>query len=697
MTVTRDVRTPVCLLIVAAAAVGVWSRSAYALTLYVAAGGNDAWSGRAAQPNVAGDDGPLASLERARDEIRKLRKAGKLPAGEVVVEVGGGVYELSRTFELTAEDSGTKGAPITYRAKRGAEVRLVGGKVVTGFKPVTDPAILKRLDEPARGKVLQVDLKAMGIQEFGSPEGGGIELFFKDRPMTVARWPNEGFVRIADIVVKDGHKIHGRAGSKVGQFVYEGDRPKRWRDEKDPWLHGYWFWDWSEQRQRLELIDVEKRILTLAKPYHGYGYAKGQWYYGFNMLCEIDSPGEWTVDRQTGVLYFWPPEPIESGKTIVSVLPTLVNTKDASYVTLRGFVLEAARGRAVTIAGGAGMQVVGCTIRNVGGWAVAITGGAESGVVGCDIYQTGAGGVSVTGGDRKTLTPGRHFVENNHIHHYSRWRRVYQPGIHLHGVGNRAAHNLIHNAPHMGMGFSGNDHVIELNEIHSVCYESNDAGAIYTGRDWTMRGTVIRHNYMHHVSGFEGKGCVGVYLDDMFCGTTIRGNVFHKVTAAAFIGGGRDCTIENNVFVDCNPAVHVDARALGWAHGCSDAWIKEGKEKGTISGIAYNKPPYSERYPRLVNILKDDPAAPRGNVVARNICVGGKWDRIEAKARPLVTLKDNLVDVDPHFVDAAKQDYRLREDSPAFALGFKRIPVEKIGLYEDDRRASWPVAHEVRK
>ena len=237
---------------------------------------------------------------------------------------------------------------------------------------------------------------------------------------------------------------------------------------------------------------------------------------------------------------------------------------------------------------------------------------------------------------------------------------------------------------------------MEFNEIHSVCHESNDAGAIYAGRDWTMRGTVIRHNYLHDIEGFEGRGCVGIYLDDMFCGTEIVGNVFHRVRSAAFIGGGRDCTIENNIFVDCQPAVHVDARALGWAKYHADEWVKEGNEKGTLSGIRFKEPPYSTRYPGLPGILADDPWAPKGNVIARNICTGGRWDDIEAKARPLLRFQDNLVDHDPGFVDLAARNFQLKDDSPAWKLGFKRLPIEKIGLYQDDTRVSWPVYHEVR-
>jgi hypothetical protein len=339
------------------------------------------------------------------------------------------------------------------------------------------------------------------------------------------------------------------------------------------------------------------------------------------------------------------------------------------------------------VTGGSDNQIVGCTIRDVGGYAVKIEGGARNGVVGCDIYETGDGGIVLDGGDRQTLTAAGHYAENNHIHHYSRWDRMYQPALTLAGVGNRAAHNLIHDAPHEAIAFSGNDHVIEFNEIHHVCTEANDGGAIYSGRDWTWRGTVIRHNYLHDITGRNGEGCMGVYLDDMLCGTRVHGNVFYRVTEAAFIGGGRDNVIDNNIFVDCNPAVHVDARAMNWAAYHVDTTMKE-----RLQAVPYRQPPWRDRYPGLAKILDDDPAAPKGNVVSRNICVRGRWEEIEDEARPLIHCQANLLDQDPLFVDAARTNFALENDSPAYKLGFERIPVEKIGLYRDRRRASWPAS-----
>lgn len=671
------------LLLSAAVWLALASQAQTATTVFVAPNGNDA--------NPGTEVRPFATLERARDEIRQRRTAGLLSAGEVAVELRAGLYERTRPLELTEQDGGSAEAPVVYRARPGEAVRLVGGAVVTGWKPVTNAAVLSRLEESARGKVWQADLRALGLTNLGEVAASGrrLELFFQDQAMTVARWPNDGFIKITEVLGPTPVDIRGTKGCKEGRFACESDRLKRWGAEQDPWVDGYWFWDWSEQRHAVQSLDAEKGVLTLKPPYHTYGYRKGQWFYAFNLLAELDRPGEWYLDRAGAILYFWPPTPLAAGRAVVSITPALVTLKGASHVTFRGLTFEACRGTALELSGGSYNRVVGCTIRNTGRDAVSLSG-RESGVVGCDIYATAGGGISLQGGDRRTLTPANLFADNNHIHDYSRWDRVYQPAITLAGVGHRATHNLIDNAPHMAMGFSGNDHLIEFNEIHSVCYESNDAGAIYAGRNWTMRGTVIRNNYLHHISGFEGRGCVGVYLDDQFSGTQICGNLFHQVTRAAMIGGGRDCTIENNIFVDCVPATHVDARGLGWAASGFDGL------QSSLRAMPCAQPPWSTRYPRLVNLLDQEPMAPKGNLIARNICVGGRWGDFEGKAKPMVKFEGNLLDQDPLFVDAAHQHFQLRDNSPAYALGFKRIPLEKIGLYQDEQRASWPVRHALR-
>ncbi len=623
---------------------------------------------------------PFKTLDAARNAMRKTEQDG-----EISVWLRKGVYELDKALQLTAEDCGKTGKPVIYRAYRREEVRISGGRRVTGFKPVTDEKILNRLVPGARGNVYKANLANAGIEEYGKPSGGGLELFFNDKPMTPARWPNEGFVKIAGLVEPGTKNVRGRKGSKTGKFMYSGDRPKRWAQESDIWVHGYWFWDWSDQRHKVESIDTKKRIISVEPPYHRYGYRKGQWFYAMNILAELDTPGEWYLDRDAGILYLWPPKPIEKGRAVVSVSDTLINMKNVSNVVIEGIILEACRGTAVIMNNCDNTKVAGCVLRNFGGVAVQVTRGRGNSVVSCDIYGTGAGGISLRGGDRTSLTPANHLAENNHIHHYGRWTRMYTPAISLSGVGNRAAHNLIHDAPHMAIGFSGNDHIIEFNEIHDVCLESNDAGAMYAGRNWTMRGTVIRHNYLYDITGFEDRGCVGVYLDDMYCGTKIYGNIFRRVTRAAFIGGGRDCRIENNIFLDCRPALHIDARAMGWAGYHVDTTMTK-----RLKAMPYKSELWRKRYPRLTNILQDDPAAPKGNVVARNISWGGQWDGVHKQARPYITFSDNYLSKKPFLEGKTPKTFRLSDHSLAKKIGFEPIPFKNIGLFKDKHRAQLP-------
>jgi len=101
----------------------------------------------------------------------------------------------------------------------------------------------------------------------------------------------------------------------------------------------------------------------------------------------------------------------------------------------------------------------------------------------------------------------------------------------------------------------------------------------------------------------------------------------------------------------------------------------------TLQKMPYKEPLWANRYPQLLDILDDEPAAPKGNIIARNISVGGKWDGIYSEARPYVTLRDNLVDQDPGFIGTPPENFQLRDDSPAYKLGFQKIPMENIGLY----------------
>ncbi len=655
-----------------------------ALAVHVAPGGNDGGPGSAGQP--------LATLERARDLVRSYAQAGFLPKGGAVIEVAGGRYELARPLDLAAGDSGTATAPVIWRARAGEEVLITGGRMVNGFTPVSDAPTLARLDPAARGRVYAADLRAEGITNFTLLTAGstwaqsdpGLEVFWAGQPMTLARWPNDGYARIVDVLGATPFNVRGTTGTVEGILLYSGDRPTRWIGEPEAMVHGYWCWDWADQRQRVQAIDPVNHILTIAAPYHTYGYRPGQWFYAFNLLPELDMPGEWYLDRTAGLLYFWPPGPLTNGAVMVSALSTLLTVSNASYVTFEGFTFEGAQRMAISISGGMTNRLQSCTIRNVGKNGISLQNSPGSGVSGGHIYFCGDSGISLGGGTRATLTPAGMYVEQSHLHHWSRWNPVYHAGIVVSGVGNRIAHNSLHDAPHEGIAFGGNDHLIEFNEFHNLVNESNDAGVIYSGRTWSTRGHVIRHNYFHHIYGFEGGGANCVYLDDQFSSALVYGNLFYQVPRGVLVGGGRNNFIGNNVFVACQTSISLDARGLGWASTALTTLSNE------LVSLPYQGATWSARYPELTNVFNENPMAPMGNVIGTNIAWAGGWTSIETAAQAGVLLTNNLTGIDPLFADTNRLNFALQSNSPAFALGFQPLPLAQIGPDPALPHAPWP-------
>lgn len=664
-------------------------------------------------------DQPLATLEAAREAVRAWKRGlgDTVPTRGFTVWLLPGDHRRTNALELTSADSGWPEAPVRWRALSGGTVRLRGGVILDGFAPVADAAVRERFDPAARDHVLQVDLGAAPAGELGSMVSRGFgrptapahaELFFGGRPMTLARWPNEGAFETIAGFPSDGARGDdhgGQIGDLTAGFHYAGDRPRRWKDPGDLWVHGYWAWDWANSYERVEVLDVERRHLRTAPPHGLYGFRKGQRFHFLNVLEELDQPGEWYLDRRAGRLYFWPPRPVEGGEALLSLLgEPLVRFRDASHVVVQGLILEGTRATGVEVRGGEGIRIEDCWLHNLGNHGVVLDGGRDHAVTGCDVIDTGDGGVVATGGDRATLSAGGHLVENGHFQRQGRWSKCYVPAIHLQGVGLRARHNLIEDHPHCGILLGGNDHRIEYNEIRRVALETGDVGAIYAGRDYTFRGNRVLHNFIHHTGGV-GMGSMGVYMDDCVSGTEIRGNIFYRVQRAAFLGGGRDHEVVNNVFVECNHAVELDGRGLD----ASPVWrgMVDSTMRGRLGDVPLDL--YRRRYPALAGLDASygppggpsisGPAfrgvPPENNRVERNVCVG-KWLHVYWHATPaMLVLGPNLVGDAPGFVgtpgDAATaRTFALRPDSAAWAMGFRAIPVEEIGLRPSGvRPAAW--------
>ena len=265
--------------------------------------------------------------------------------------------------------------------------------------------------------------------------------------------------------------------------------------------------------------------------------------------------------------------------------------------------------------------------------------------------------------------------------------RTYRPAIFVDGVGNRVAQNYIGDAPHVGILLKGNDHIIEFNEFARICTETADTGALYMGRDFTERGNVIRFNLFRDCGGpgAFSADISAIYLDDCASGTLVYGNIIYKCGRGILLGGGRDNTIDNNLLIECNPAIHIDARGLGWMKNFFDG--TEPILFDRLRLVRFDQPPYSRRYPPLALLLNDDPAVPKGNRIFHNVRAGGQWiDFIDHGDEKMFAVHDNFTAGDPQLRDPAHGDFHLAAGSPVWSTGFRPIPLEKVGLQKDEYR-----------
>lgn len=706
---------------------------------FVATDGDDSNPGTKARP--------FATLERARQAVRELKKAGPLPKGGVAVNLRGGTYRRTQSFELGEQDSGTCDAPVIYRAELGEKATLSGGAEVRGFRPVADGDASGRLPEESRRHVVVLDLKAAGVTDWGSikprgyaikPVSAHLELFFNSEPMQLARWPNaavaiaEAYAQVKGFADDNFELFYNKPMNMSNAFVYKDDRQDAWQQEPDGWIFGYWNRWFCARYSPLEKLEPDKNIIRMGLPgpgcgrkkgYETGGIFKGAPYFGINLLCELDSPGEWYLDQTNGKLYFWPPSPVQQGRAVVSLLEEpLLSFDRASHIVFRGVTLEAGRADAVWIKEGEGVLLAGCVIRNMGNSAVIVgpapadpkkisdplAGGLRHGVIGCDILNMGDAGVHLVGGDEKTLTPNGHFVENCHIHHINRWNRAgYQPAVFFGGVGSRASHNLIHDISHQAVRAQLNDNVFEYNEVHDAPYEAREMGTFYmygVRRVLGTRGNIARYNLFHHIpyttalaKSFHGGGRPVFHIDHMNGAMTIYGNICWAIesNSGAFFSGGRDNLVENNIFCECVSGVRLGDRS--WVFTDRDAKARK-PFLDYLREMKVDQPPWSARYPQLAGALTcENPALPTNNLVARNIGVNAsKLINVAPLPGETATVERNWDAGDPGLADPTNGDFSLRPRAPVLgAIGFDPIPVERIGLYKDELRATWPVHHEV--
>ena len=487
---------------------------------------------------------PCASVQRVLD----LAEAGD------TIRFAGGTYILDAPLTLR----GARG--VVLEACEGETPVLSGAVPVRNWRRVRDRQVLASVSKEARKRLYYTDLQDL---DPGDPvkDRHRPALYCDGVAQTLARYPNAGFVY-------GGRALgatpippveNGNSGTVEGIFEYSDPRIDRWAAEKDPRVGGYWFYDWTDSYKTVTRIDPQQRIMELP----GKRFRHGLRFFGLNLLCEIDAPGEWYLDRDGGRLYWYAPEGVDpsGAQTTFAVLGAkyMMTLEDCEGVTLKGLSFCESRGGALRVGGGRDNQILDCRMENLGAAALLVDGGERCRIDGCVLRHLEASGITMRGGDRARFVRADHVCANTLVEDYERFHRTYNGAFTADGCGITIHHCVLRDGPSSALSLAGNDLVAEFNRIERVATESDDQGGFDLYLNPSMRGIVMRWNHWRDIRGGTRYGVAGIRLDDLISGVEIRGNLFERCGSIEFGGvqihGGCDNLIEENVFYDCPYAV----------------------------------------------------------------------------------------------------------------------------------------------
>ena len=634
---------------------------------------------------------PFQTIERARDAVKAMKASGGIPEGGFYVYFLSGSYRIDKTIFFTEADSGSVQAPITYKAAAGEEVLFTGSATIPGanFTEVKSDSVRARMYPSAVDKIKQINLKDAGITDLGTVERANpfvndrpdsATLYVNDVKQTLAKWPNDGYVMTGPVVSVTDNQM---------TFQYEETQANRWTRARDFWVGGYWAWDWADDTFLVSALDTNaKTISTVGK--HTYGMSKGKRYYAFNLLEEIDMPGEWYLDRSTSVLYYYPTtnDLTNTKIQLATNKENLIALNNANYVNFADISVEASCFNAFAINNGGNNMLTGMTFRNLGGKAAMVNGANNVTISGCDIYSLAKGGVAfLDSGNFATLERGNNVVDNCYFSRYNLVCRTNTPAVAFNGVGVTVTNSVMHDAPHNALAGNGNEHWFENNELYDLCQESSDAGSFYTGRDWTGMGMKINNNAFHDTYGVNGSGAHMVYYDDEQNGGIVTNNLLYNGTShSILIHGGREFLIDSNILANISEQAGISL--INYSSGGPDRAIPQ-ELADRYAAKPVQSAVWKAKYPRLAVIKEDEWWAPKYNVITNNLMYNAPQVMYVDSAVATGVFTGNTVTEDASiFADAANNNFRLVKD-PGIP-GFKGPDIDAIGLYLGQYRKSIP-------
>ena len=521
--------------------------------IYIAKNGDDSNSGTI--------DKPLKTFDEAFARTARADKSGD----GFVIYVREGIYDMSNGLNIPDKISGTEDCPVIISAYPNENVKLTGGISVKGseFKAADDETAMRKLPESSKGKVYSVNLKDLGYTEYPSiTRSTAPKLTVDGTEYTVARWPNaenvamkkyEGEDAVNGVIdqgpVAEGALTGAKPEPDYGQgfeFCILDPRPFSWENTDDIWVYGSFFAEYLQNYERVKGMNPEKSSLRMYGGNANYGanYNSHHTYYYLNVLEELDIPGEWYLDKSTGILYVYPVKDLKDSSVDIAMSTHSVVTfdKGTEYVVLNGIEVTGTTSVGIKLSGYRNV-IQNCTVKECGS-SVKYENAKNCGTICCKLYGSIAIDNTLTSksvADDQNLRPTRNFIQNN---------IVYDAQINVrYGVQHIVSHNTILNCPGMCIYIANTEEsIIEFNEVAGGPYRTIDGGMIYLEGGTNNIYNHVRYNYFHHSTMTIRNSPFGIYFDDVTSNCFAYGNIVQQ--GCMFMHGGSNNTYYNNVIID---------------------------------------------------------------------------------------------------------------------------------------------------
>lgn len=655
-----------------------------------------------------GDDGnrgsidePLKTIQKALDCVEAIKES--LDANGIVVYLREGTYLTTDTITLGEQYSGTDEAPFVISAYNGEEVKICGGTDIppNAFAPVSEEATLSRLRDVAESHIVVADLSALGITDNGTILGGGTggptyHVYMNGEAMTLSRYPNASklslgqVLDIGPITANYSSFPQGTNANSTGiEFVMQDFRPLQWLNTGSIWLQGALYAEWDTRNIQVSQIRENTSSIKLDGG-NALGAISGatHTYYYYNILEELDVPGEFYLDDETGLLYLYPICDMSQAEITFSTNQNdIIALSDTSNVVLNGLTIEYGSGNGIVMSDCYQTLIQNCTVQNITNTGVVIDG-IRSGIIYSNIQYIGNYPVKILGSnDYFDYTPDNNFLQNCYIHNIGTQNPKYSY-VTLNGVGNVISHNLIQGTFSVGIyNQLARECIVEYNEIVGGPNGTHDCAAIYCIGFPISRGNHYRYNYIHDIFiTTEGSNPHAIYFDEMCSENYAYGNIMNNVPSGFFTNSGSENVTVNNII--SNGRINSTACITGQSNFNNytlPQWLARSSLcKSTMntynSMTAVQKEALRSRFPTLCDYYDD-----ASEVLAEREELGDSYVITDTE-RSLVTAHDNyfagnisynhegviasgnnhitspnLITSDDPFTDSAHGDYSLKE------------------------------------